>query len=101
MKNYKLKTIDTYGIFGDKKDFTDKQKEGLKNLGFKLTFMDTIWEKYMGNFLDMVLIASKKYICFYKSSYFLPCELNENVKGKDTLKEVNRVVKELKLIGII
>lgn len=101
MKNYILKTIDTYGLFGDKKDFTDKQKESLKNLGFKLTIMDTIWEKYMGNFLDMMLIPSKKYLCFYKSNHFLPCELSENVKEKETLKEVNKIIKGLKLIGVI
>lgn len=101
MKNYILKTINTYGLFGNKKDFTDKQKEGLKNLGFKLTFMDTIWEKYMGNYLTIMLIMNKKYLYFYDSRHFLPCELSENVKDKDTLKEVNRVVKELKLISVI
>jgi hypothetical protein len=88
MKNYILKTIDTYGLFSNKKDFNDKQKEGLINLGFRLTFMDTTWEKYMGNYLTMMLIPSKKYLCFYDSRHFLPCELNENVKDKATLKEV-------------
>jgi len=101
MKNYKLKTIDTYGIFGNKKDFTDKQKEELKNLGFRLTFMDTTWEKYMGNFVTMMILTGKEYLYFYNYRHFLPCELSENVKDKDTLKEINKVVKELKVIGVI
>lgn len=101
MINYKLRTIDTYSVFGGKKDFTDEQKESLKTLGFRLTFMDLIWEKLISGGLKIEIVLSKKHLYFYDSYYFLPCELNERIKNKDTLKEVHKVIKELKRINVI
>ncbi|GEM_PF-5038492 len=106
MRNYKLKTQGIYyGIFGNKPDFTDEQKQQLKDLGFRLEYFDTTWQKSLGVIYDVVyieLIPSKSYLYFYQNGiYFLPCELNSYVKNKELLKMIKDTVKELKDIGVI
>jgi hypothetical protein len=101
MRNYKIKTREIYGIFGKKEDFSNEQKQQLKDLGFSLTFLDTIYKKSIG-FVTIQLILGKEYLTFYYSGvHFLPCELNYYIKDKETLKKINEVIKELKIIEVL
>ena len=104
MRNYKLKK--TKNWFGE--TFTKEQIEYLKNKDngyYNLNGIDMVFEKYVGEYLQIFIHESCEFLMFCYSGEccrpFTPAELHLEKFTKETQKNIKNEIKKLKELGII